>query len=719
MSEPLATIFKGDVLIEEGLDTTEFGFGDFAINRGLVVNTGANAAAEISLNGTLPANVSTTTGSLTLDTTDATAAGIVNIASAGTLDGASGGAIDIDATAGGISLDAVLNSTFKITSAVAAELLLETAGHIDNKITIHSDDSTQAESIKLSSDAGGIVVTTDTSVAADSIKVESQSGGILIDANGGDTFSPISIQTDDTTNGVSVATVSAGVPVTIGTPTSVTTVVGDFVVQGDTTTVNTATVTVEDNIILTNSGPLEISDGGVAVKRWQAADTGAAGVGEVIGDTPTETSAIHTADGVTLSITASTVANPTVLSVVNSLAGTETLIISGHDAVPSINGTYAAGSYTFDGTTVTLTGVEVTIAGTATGTILPVAEYAITSSSVANPTVVTTATQSLTGTETIIITGHTGSTPDINGTYASGTYTVTSTTTVELVGINVTVGGTGGSLYTEQPAGFSQAGGTASTIVLNANANATDDYYNGWWITIIDATGVLATHRVKDYVGSTQTATIFATADYVDPLVDPTAPIPREAYDFVVDTSVAVEYELFNCPYVVSIFDESKDEWALGYTAQNPATTKQVDIQKYVDLHVCNLQVDCDLTVVGKINGIQLDIVTVVTLIDNSTANVEIPVTEAYGAYFISVKEVATNDVAGDTVLTGAFATFSCSSQKTKAGHVVRLSAARGADNERVDIDWPANDKIQLNYRPAPGGAGAPRYYVIKVNRLY
>lgn len=69
---------------------------------------------------------------------------------------------------------------------------------------------------------------------------------------------------------------------------------------------------------------------------------------------------------------------------------------------------------------------------------------AITSSSVANPTVITTATNhGLTTGNQVIIRGHTGETPDITGTLY--TVTVTGLTTFTIP-VNVTVGGTGGTL---------------------------------------------------------------------------------------------------------------------------------------------------------------------------------------------------------------------------------------------------------------------------------
>ncbi len=67
----------------------------------------------------------------------------------------------------------------------------------------------------------------------------------------------------------------------------------------------------------------------------------------------------------------------------------------------------------------------------------------ITSSSVANPSVITTTVpHGLTNGQLVLIAGHAGSTPSINGVHVA---TVISTTTFSIP-VNVTVGGTGGTL---------------------------------------------------------------------------------------------------------------------------------------------------------------------------------------------------------------------------------------------------------------------------------
>lgn len=86
----------------------------------------------------------------------------------------------------------------------------------------------------------------------------------------------------------------------------------------------------------------------------------------------------------------------------------------------------------------------------------------ITSSSVANPTVITAAAaHGLTTGDTVLIASHSGSTPDINGSH---TVTVLTATTFTIA-VNVTVGGTGGTLTRT-----SSRNGGVCYVQLSANA---------------------------------------------------------------------------------------------------------------------------------------------------------------------------------------------------------------------------------------------------------
>ena len=523
-------------------------------------------------------NSSTVTDNLTLQNTNGT-----NV-----------NAVDILASAGGVSIDAVKDSNFTVTGA---DLTVEVSGSTTGNLNLLATGSTEPTAVNIDSGIGGVAIdaglaivmtavgdssltTTDGEItlqvnsatvgdslnlintngtATDAVNLTAGAGGILIDASGGAGNSPISIQTNDTTNGIDIATGTPGVPVTIGTASSTTTVVGDFVVSGTTTTVNTATLTIEDNIILVNSGPSGTADGGLAVQRYQ--EWNDAATGDVVADPAMQTSADHAIDGFIVAATATTV--------------------------------------TFD---------------------------------------------------------NDGPSPP----------------------------------------------------------SSVDNFYNDWWIKITAGTGVSQVRRIKSYVGATRVATLYSTADET---ATPTTP-PTGRDWTVIPSATDSEYTLHACSYAVTFYDESADEWVFACSTSDPATGGEISINEYLDIHAGDAIFEGDVTINGAINGLQLDTTEVVTLVDNNNTGVVIVGSEDYGAYFISVKEVATNSLTGVTVETGAFATFTASGRSGKAGNVNRLSSAKGADNEQLDMEWNNGEKLKLKYRPNPSGAGANRYYIVKLNRL-
>ena len=448
-------------------------------------------------------------------------------------------------------------------------------------------------------------------------------GGIDIDAN-----DIIAIDTTDTTNGVTIATGTAGVPVTIGTATSLSTIVGDLTVSGTTTTINTETLTVEDNIILINSGNGEIGlDSGVLVRRFQ--DPNAAATGDVV-------------------------TNP--------------------DPVQE-SGAFQAGS------------------------------------------------------------------------------------------------------------------STPGTLVLGAHASDTDDFYNGWWILVTSGTGINQVRRVKDYVGSTKTVTIYVTADNVDPIID--------GLDLVTAPAAADTYSLYSAPFSSTFYDESLDKWTFATIASQPdaigdAGISTATIQQYQDINSGSIDVFTKtydnalgstsgtvgtFTLLGhgiavgdliKISNsadftpaittavytvatvpdvdtftVTLDASTVSTAASSATlelyetsvvcANVikphnpDYPIsisgivctedisivktsstpveitscTDTFGAYFILVGDLNNTD--------GAFSIFSACSSGT-GGSFNRLAASKGVDGQRLQLEWGSGNKIFLKHQGVGSGAGSYTY---------
>ena len=160
--------------------------------------------------------------------------------------------IDIDSV-GATSIDAGAASNL---STSAGDLTLE-AGATDAKVVIKGDhesgtsihlDGNQAAASVVDIDAGAL----DIDAAAT----------IHINTSGGAGAGNIDIQTADTTNGVKIATVTSGVPVTIGTAASVTRINGDLDVDGTLTTIDTTNLQIKDKFIQVASGSQDASTNG-------------------------------------------------------------------------------------------------------------------------------------------------------------------------------------------------------------------------------------------------------------------------------------------------------------------------------------------------------------------------------------------------------------------------------------------------------------------------
>ncbi|MCH9716852.1 MAG: hypothetical protein K0U52_07170 [Gammaproteobacteria bacterium] len=126
--------------------------------------------------------------------------------------------------------------------------------------------------------------------------------------------------------------------------------------------------------------------------------------------------------------------------------------------------------------------------------------------------------------------------------------------------------------------------GAASTITLASGANATDDYYNGWYVETTGGTGSGQIRKITDYNGTTKVATV-ASAWSTNP-------------------DVTTTYDLFNQSQVGLIFDEDNDVMILAATAATTAHT-EVGANEYLDLHAGSLQVT------GSSNAVIYDAATV------------------------------------------------------------------------------------------------------------
>jgi hypothetical protein len=120
-----------------------------------------------------------------------------------------------------------------------------------------------------------------------------------------------------------------------------------------------------------------------------------------------------------------------------------------------------------------------------------------------------------------------------------------------------------------QESGAFQAGSsTPNTLVLGLNASATDDFYNGQWIRITSGTGIDQVRRIKDYVGSTKTATLYVTADNTASFTD--------GLDLTTAPAATNTYSLYSDGYSMSFFDESLNAWTFANTSLTPDAISEV-----------------------------------------------------------------------------------------------------------------------------------------------
>lgn len=226
-----------------------------------------------------------------------------------------------------------------------------------------------------------------------------------------------------------------------------------------------------------------------------------------------------------------------------------------------------------------------------------------------------------------------------------------------------------------------QAGSTGTTIVLNAGANASDDYYNGWYLTTTSGAATGETVQITDYVGATQTATVDAA--------------------FSSDPASGDAYELRGTTNAGFMYDESADEFVLTYTGSDPDNPVQTD---RADLRLRNLTIEGTISG-GSIAGQWQD--TTVSLLDNASTAVAVTGTNQQGSYLLIVKSQASG---------GATATFACSCNADgTAGQVVRLTTSDATTDEELDADWNTSSGVTLFHDSLKtGGVGASLVYDVK-----
>jgi hypothetical protein len=258
----------------------------------------------------------------------------------------------------------------------------------------------------------------------------------------------------------------------------------------------------------------------------------------------------------------------------------------------------------------------------------------------------------------------------------------------------------------EETGTVQNGGNTALTISLDVTSSNVNDYYNGYWIKITGGTGMNQVRRIKSYDGSQKIATIYSTAEQIGILGNPR---PVEGLDFITVPDTTSTYALYPCHYVMSIWDESRDEFAFVCSNTNP--NDQTSISHYSNLHVNDLQ--SNAVYAQSFNGSMADITTTVNLNDSNTVPVSITsFPNNYGVYLVFVRPL--------TASTRAYAIFVIGRVNVSStpGTVNRILGVQGAQFDKIDMQWRANEYPELYYRPRPLGGSGNTTYKIKIVSL-
>lgn len=767
MSVPLATIFHGDITLEEGSDVAQFGHGDLKVNRKLIVSGGENSTGAASVgsvivdggirvqkNAHIHGDLNVLYGVTNLTETHIdTSNGPTTITGGNKVDISVGAASQFVSTGGNLSLvssnhNLILNGGLNSTNAVEIEATNSFGG-----VKILSGVSGE---VSLISGSGGINGTT-------------SNGNLTLTANnGGGNFIVNSI----TNNQDLLIQLSGNTESQLKIESS-----GDNSSTRASLFINT--VNTNGSILISNAHGL--GSGSVKIA------TGAGGF-DLITNTSGPISVVSQGAPSTFLVQSSTKGHHMTIGVENDTDSTLILKGSGVSTAVKVMSTSASGDVLICNPTTGSTG-KVNIFAASGGFATTSSIGSITMTSIGGPSIYTNSTTddgqhleiSVTGnTDSRVIISSSGTnnnaitmeTNNSGGIYISGkgglelqSQQVVNIAT-EFSGVPVNIGtnnsttrvygdliveGTttsidsnvvtiedniivlnsspvgssdggiaikryqyannvgGGDVVEDSPeeSGTVQTGNNSSTSIhLDANSSSVDDYYNGWWIKLTSGTGANQVRRIKQYTGSTKVAIIYDTSDQLGVLGNPS---PIEGMDFITTADNTTTYNLYPCHYVLSIWDELQNEFALVCSSSDPID--HTNIAHYADLRINNLVANGITT--NTINNSLADITISASLSDGNTTPVTLtgfPLN--YGIYLVFVKPVSSTNRAHAIFMIGRI------NENSTPGTVVRIISVKGTQYDQLDMQWPAGEKPQLFYRQNPIGGSGSTSFVLKLVSL-
>lgn len=763
MSAPLSSLFHGDITLEQGYDITSYGYGDLSVNRKTTIGVGTSIGGENASTGSLVvyggvgiSENSNLDGILTVNSTSNlqttfvdTTLGPLSVSGGNSVTMSVDGAVSITSVQGNSSFISTNNNTIIQGGVNASDAVQITATNAAGGVSVLSGETGQ---LALTAGSGGIQGLT--SAGNINLTANNGSGSFVINSSAanqnltlaqyGATDSGIIITAsgDNTTNdAIQITTTNADGNIFINNngglgQGSVTTLTG---AGGYTLTTNTGgpiqmtaqaaasyiqvnTTSANQNLTIGVNGATDSSlilqSAGTGVDAVLIENTNVAGsilinqpassAGGIDINTGSDGLDVITQTGGGINL----LANGATSSFINQTDA------NGQDLTISVQGT--TGSKLILSSQGTGNQSILIQATGGTGGIYATAQGPVSINSSDNINGISIATGHLTpvnigtNTSTTTIYGNL----DVRGTTTTFESTVVSIAD-NILELNSAPGGLSdggvaikryqyandigdGAVVADTPeiSDTAQAG-AAGQITLSVADTEPDNFYNGYWIEILSGTGALQVRRIKTYTSLTKVATIYTTADQTGVLNNPT---PVEGLDWTTTPDNTSVYALYPCQYIVSMWDESLDEYSI-VCSNMVSGASSIPIAHYVNLHVNNITANA-LTV-NTINGTTADVQATFNLTDNSTTPVSITSFPFdYGLYIVLIRPTT-------ALATRTYSVFVMGRLNAAiAGSVARLVSVRGTSNEQLDFNWPASSYPEVFYRPAPGVAGTTNYTI-------
>ena len=771
MSTPLATIFHGDVTLEQGSDVTQFGWGDININRrciiqgvensttntdgALIVAGGVGIAKTLNVHENLNILYGITNLTEThINTND----GPFTVTGANTATVQVGDSATFSSTGGNVSVVSEIASLQLYGGLNSSQAVDIVASNINGGISLLSGINNGGISIVSGSGGitettsnGNVVITANNGTAAFSVNTQSVNQDLSINLNGytdsqlkiisagnNTTQTALFINTEHTNGNIQISNANG-----LGNGS-----ISHFTGSGGYT------------VVTNTSGQIVMTSRGAGSSY--IVDSSGYNQNMIIGlDNFTDSSLILKSSGTNILNTAlqiqttSSTGNILIdqpelsvgkVSINTGMSGLETTTQNGGSTVITTNG--ASSTFTNSTTAdnqdlnITVTGntnskVNITSSGTNSDAIYISTSVGgirldansgvqIESADVTNGIQIARQTSNIP-----VHIGTANSTTTIHGNLdVKGTTTTIESTVVtiddNIVIVNNAPSGTGngglavkryqsandggqGDVISDAPdhSGLVQNGNNTFTTIHLSSTASNVDDYYAGWWVRI--TSGTGQAQVRRIRSYSGTTHIATIYSTLDQTTVLSNPTPIEGMDFSTIPDNTSNYSLYPCEFVMMIWDEAYDEFAFVCSNLDPATNSS--FVHYSDLHIQDLVAN-DITV-NNINGSPADITTVVNLNNNSTTPVTITdFPNIYGVYIVFVKPLEDNS--------RAHAVFTIGRVDATGIHgtSVRIMSVKGVYNDQLDMQWPLNGLPQIMYRPYPNGVGGTTNFKLKIVSL-